>query len=254
MFIDSAARKAFSAVGSVARPVLNRPVEGEGPRFRGGAGGRGYRVDDGFEPAPPSRKRPSDILREYTVAPTEMTKWPKVFGRPVPGAREVTVGEAAMLDDLGWIRAKGVRDLAGRAETEALERFPPQGNSNGHADAFRHAYANALLTRARGEEWTAAFTTAHEGNPASSQLSVAMDLYNNEVGRRIARENPYASDEELADLVQRAVENGEMVVIGKDLKLHYSDTVPVDAAAPANDELPLGTRNAGKEVEPPYTV
>ena len=81
-----------------------------------------------------------------------------------------------------------------------------------------------------------------------------MDLYNNEVGRRIAVENPDASPEELADLVEQAVENGEMMVIGDDLKLHYSDELPRDAAAPSNDRLPSGPRNPGKEVEAPYTV
>lgn len=36
-----------------------------------------------------------------------------------------------------------------------------------------------------------------------------MDLYNNELGRRIATENPEASPEELARLVYEAVEDGE---------------------------------------------
>jgi hypothetical protein len=45
-----------------------------------------------------------------------------------------------------------------------------------------------------------------------------------------------------------------MLVIGQDLKLHYSNEIPRDAAAPANDKLPSGPRNPGKEVEPPYTV
>lgn len=249
MFVDGArVRRGFTAV----RAALQGPAQPEPSPSPGPA--PVAPPQDTFEPAPPKKKSSDELLREYTVAPMEMTKWPKVFGVPVPGAREVTAGEARMLDDLGWIRAKGVRDLAGQAEDTAKERFPAQGTSNGHADAFRHAYANALLTHERGEEWTAAFTTAHEGNPDASPLSVAMDLHNNEVGRRIARENPDASPEQLADLVEQAVDNGEMVVIGKDLKLHYSNEVPRDAAAPSNAELPAGPRNPGKEVEPPYTV
>ncbi|MBL8951893.1 MAG: hypothetical protein JNK82_14010 [Myxococcaceae bacterium] len=248
MFPDIARRVVTSAARTITAKLDNptpQPSPGAAPTRP---------PEDTFEPAPSRKKTSDELLREYTVAPTEMTKWPKVFGIPVPGAREVTEGEAAMLDDLGLLRAQGVRDIAGTAEETANARFPAQGVSNGHADAFRHAYANALLTQERGEEWTAAFTTAHEQNPDSSPLSVAMDLHNNEVGRRIARENPDASPEEMADLIQKAVENGEMVVIGQDLKLHYSNEIPVDAAAPKNDRLPMGPRNPGKEVEPPYTV
>ena len=211
-------------------------------------------TQDVFEPAARPRRNTDEILREYTVAPTAMTRWPNVAGVGLPGSREMTTGEARMLDDLGWIRANGVRNIANHAGEEALRRFPRTGNSNGHADAFRHAYANALLTRERGEQWTAAFTTAHEQNPDSAPLSVAMDLYNNEVGRRIARENPNASREELGNLVQRAIENGEMMVIGNDLRLHYSDELPTNYRAPSNSRLPMGPRNPGKEVEPPYTV
>lgn len=57
-----------------------------------------------------------------------------------------------------------------------------------------------------------------------------MDLYNNEVGRRIAVDNPNASPEELADLVQQAVNNGETVVIRPDGQgLEWSNNIaPVD--------------------------
>jgi hypothetical protein len=167
MFPDivGSARRAYSAVRTVTAK-LDGPTPNPQP---GPAPTRP--VEDTFEPGPTRKKTSDELLREYTVAPTEMTKWPKVFGVPVPGAREVTQGEAAMLDDLGWLRAKGVRDIAGTAEDTAKQRFPPQGSSNGHADAFRHAYANALLTKERGEEWTAAFTTAHEQNPDSTPLS-----------------------------------------------------------------------------------
>lgn len=40
-----------------------------------------------------------------------------------------------------------------------------------------------------------------------------MDLYNNEVGRKIAAANPNATDKELADLVEKALKDGKLLVI-----------------------------------------
>lgn len=54
-----------------------------------------------------------------------------------------------------------------------------------------------------------------------------MDLHNNEVGRRIARENPDADSDELATLVEQAVRDGQTVVISQDGNLGYSDQIPV---------------------------
>ena len=39
-----------------------------------------------------------------------------------------------------------------------------------------------------GEEFTRRFTTAHEATPDNPSAREAMDLHNNEVGRRIAAE------------------------------------------------------------------
>jgi hypothetical protein len=67
-----------------------------------------------------------------------------------------------------------------------------------------------------------------------------MDLYNNEVGRQIAIDNPDASPEELADLVEEAVNNGDTVVIPEGGGLDYSDQVALDEtgepALPAPEE------------------
>ncbi|MCZ4325904.1 hypothetical protein O4H28_06220 [Brachybacterium paraconglomeratum] len=55
-----------------------------------------------------------------------------------------------------------------------------------------------------------------------------MDLYNNQVGRRIAGANPGATDAELADLVEEAIHNGEMVVINSDGELVPSNSIGMD--------------------------
>lgn len=55
---------------------------------------------------------------------------------------------------------------------------------DGRADAFLHAYWNALDTAEIGSVVTEIFTDAHEA--FSSGLSKQMDLYNNEKGREKA--------------------------------------------------------------------
>ena len=87
-------------------------------------------------------------------------------------------------------------DIKERGERRGRQRFPPPDGVreiDNQTDAFRHAYANALMTQKFGEEWTRKFATAHEGRENNYASSEAMDLYNNEIGRQIAVDNPNAS-------------------------------------------------------------
>ena len=61
------------------------------------------------------------------------------------------------------------------------------------------------MTQRFGEQWTRDFTTAHERLPNNPATAEAMDLYNNQIGRQIAVNNPDASPEQLADLVEQLV-------------------------------------------------
>ena len=81
------------------------------------------------------------------------------------------------------------------------------------------------MARRFGTDWAEAYATAHEGLPGNPAVREAMDLYNNEVGRMIQEANPEADEEELADLVQQAVEDGQVLVIDADGNLAWSDTV-----------------------------
>jgi hypothetical protein len=118
---------------------------------------------------------------------------------------------------------KKQRAAAREAITNDLMKSWPR--NDGHNDAFRHAYWNARLTSQFGAEWTKQFTTAHEGSNPGNSTREAMDLYNNEVGRKIALANPKASPQELADLVKAALDKGELVVIGKNGHLAWSNEV-----------------------------
>ncbi len=177
-----------------------------------------------------------ELLAKYQVSPDPdgMTEWPsgalgwmweQLGNKPNP----VTATEAEMLDRLqieqGLLGVKELADIRQDALHRGENVFDGQGVTDGHADAFRHAYWNALMAQRYGEDWAAEFATAHERNPDSHATPVAMDLHNNEVGRRIAMENPDASPDELAALVEQAVRDGEMVVVGQDDKLVRSDQV-----------------------------
>ncbi|WP_344274679.1 DUF6973 domain-containing protein [Actinomadura napierensis] len=197
------------------------------------------------------RRSLADIMKLYQVQkdPKGMTQYPdgwlewvaKRFGHD---PQKVTASEKELLDDLfykegmkGLSKFQHDRDSA----TDGPPRWLPEGRYDGHGDAWRHAYWNALMTRDFGEEWTKKFAISHErtstDNPGPRE---AMDLYNNEVGRQIALRYPDATDEELAAHIRQAVDDGKMVVVGPDGQLNWSDRVPRNQTMPerAVNELP----------------
>lgn len=200
---------------------------------------------------PPSRRDLRQIQRDYQVEEDRMVvQWRPTIGpipvrAPIDHPPNITETEGRLLDRLGLQRGilgqMTFSDIRDQASTTAA-RFvssPPSSVPNfvpadrrrewiendGHRDAFRHAYWNALLTKEFGVRWTQQFTTAHEGLPGNPSTREAMDLSNNEVGRRIASTNPGASNEELANLVMQALRNGELVVIDSGGGLQWSDRV-----------------------------
>lgn len=216
------------------------------------------------QPTAPAPPKPSlgSIERDYQVADEASRSWsPKIFGGipigDLGGSRTLTITEGKLLDrltfDRGFMGLRTFRNIADDAFATADRRSPPQTaippaveakirtlppaeqqaaraawpRNDGHNDAFRHAYWNARLTAEFGEAWTREFTTAHEGSNAGSSTREAMDLYNNEVGRRIAVEHPNASPEELADLVKTALDNGDLVVVDRSGHLAWSNTVAI---------------------------
>lgn len=161
-------------------------------------------------------------LARYQVRPDGTTMWPSgltgwLAEQIGVKKQEVTLAEAAMLDDLGLQRGlaglQRFRDIRQDALHRSENVLGGKGNPDGQADAFRHAYWNALMTQQYGEAWAAEYATSHERNPKSNHIAVAMDLHNNEVGREIARANPNATADQYAGLVEQAVRDGRLVVI-----------------------------------------
>jgi len=184
------------------------------------------------------------VLIEYQIADDELIQWkPQLGGLPFTAfwedAIELTRKEGDLLDDLASARGVfGLNEFKGVA-SEAFEvsedRFPVDptqdphlaANDN-HTDAFRHAYWSARLAQEFGADFATAFTEAHEGSPENVFAErEAMDLYNNSVGIQIAVDNPDASAEGLADLIEDAVDDGDLLVVDSSGNLDYSNQVAV---------------------------
>jgi len=132
--------------------------------------------------------------------------------------------EGKLLDNLtlknGLYGLKKFKDMVDLSYQVSEAHYPlslPEANNNilntwfdndGHKDAFRHAYASALLTKMFGQEWTSQLTTAHEAEYGNYAVKEAMDLYNNKVGISMSIKNPTASKEDLAHIVDRSIKNG----------------------------------------------
>ncbi len=191
------------------------------------------------------------IRREYQVSddPDGLQDWePGGFngwladnfgGDPDPV--RVTASEARLLDDLGPFDLRALNSSRDDAFSVADRRFPSEAETlrnDDHNDAFRHAYWNALMTRNIGEDFAHDYGYAHERVPRNTPNREAMDLYNNTVGQRIAAYNPFASEEELANMVESAVRNGEMVVLDQEGNLVPSNQVQPDQTGHEPDDAP----------------
>lgn len=215
----------------------------------------------------PAKPSLSDIQRNYQVAEDRMANWEPKLGGLIPlgvftGSVRLTATEGAMLDGLtrsrGVIGLRAFEGIKNEAQSVSASRVPPAKVdsmparvaadinklpagirdqvrngwplSDGHTDAFRHAFWNARMTQQFGNEWTTQFATAHEAVDTSvnnSAVREAMDLYNNEVGRKIAADNPNASPAGIADKVKAALDRGELVVVNQSGTLSWSNEVAV---------------------------
>ena len=209
---------------------------------------------------PPPVDPLEEILRKYQVSedPDGTREWEPPWPlNMMTEPKHVTAAEARILDELSPLEMRDMDQIKEAAEVEAKVRFPPQNGVNdtadNHTDAFRHTYWNALMTQRFGEQWTRDFATAHERLPNNPATAEAMDLYNNELGRQIAVDNPDASPEQLADLVEQAVNNGDTVLIAPGgERLAWSDTIVLGeagtttaATVPGLPPMPTGAGPGG---------
>ncbi len=194
------------------------------------------------------RPAPERILDRYQVAEDEIVNWPP-FPASLFKSEKMTRTEADLLNTLSGLKLLDFEDIRDDAGSVAAQNYPgtSEETQDGHQDAFRHTYWNVLLARRYGDTFARKFTSAHEGVPANPAAREAMDLHNNEVGRRIASDNPDADADELAALVRRAVERGDTIVVDRDGKLVYSDGIAEGETGYADEDV---TDPGGKPAEP----
>lgn len=194
----------------------------------------------------------AEVLRKYQTDASEdgATLWPsgellKAIRMTNPGFEPtmMTPEEVSKMVELvgknGPQAIFDVNDMKAEAEKAATDQFP-DSTSDGHGDAFRHTYWNALMTQKYGADWTGDFTTAHEGTGANSPHREAMDLHNNELGRKLAEQHPDATPEEMQKYVRDAIGNGDAIVIGSDQQINWSDKVtPGATKSPSPVDVPL---------------
>lgn len=192
---------------------------------------------------PDGRESLDDVLKNNQVKEDEVIEWSPGFPLNLfTDAKKITATEGRMLDKLGAFQLKDFKDIHDQAFDKADEVFPSTpdaGQNDDHNDAYRHALLSAKLAKRFGPDWAEDYTTAHERLPENPAVREAMDLHNNGVGIQVVRDNPNASDEEIAEKIKEAVENGDTVVVNKQGNLEWSDRVPRgETGHPSNEELP----------------
>ncbi|MBF6231827.1 hypothetical protein IU468_28320 [Nocardia farcinica] len=208
----------------------------------------------------PTDPKLAEILADYQTSPSEdgAQLWPSgslldsirlidpSFQPTLMTEEEVLLLTARAAQPDGIKEVYDFFQIRSEAEEAAKAAYPGEDNpalADGHGDAYRHMYWNALMTQRYGEEWTAQFGTAHEGIGANAPAREAMDLYNNELGRQIAVDNPDASPEELAQIVQQKIDNGEAIVVNSGQQIDWSNRVGVgENVSPPSVDIPLPTK------------
>jgi hypothetical protein len=102
---------------------------------------------------------------------------------------------------LSSARAATTIEVSADAAVQMLPCEASIGFFDGKADALRHAYWNALMTRRTSAAFAELFASAHEAGSSNTPAASAMDLHNNAVGRGLAVRYPSASDAELLVLL-----------------------------------------------------
>ncbi|MCH7691933.1 MAG: hypothetical protein IID50_00670, partial [Proteobacteria bacterium] len=94
------------------------------------------------------------------------------------------------------------------AEQIRKGRFPKAGIGGGAADAFRHIYWSYRMTEDVGPDAAKRFGDAHEITEPTPDGDRLMDLYNNNLGRRLALD-PANKGRPAEDVVLEAIKKGD---------------------------------------------
>ena len=159
------------------------------------------------------------------------TKWDKFLSLSCPEKRWVVTHP--------FIASKAMR-LSEQAKSEANSMlgtpYLDHYSNGGKLDAFRHCYWMALLCMEMNWRKARKLGKAHErGNKRDfkkgaleegylpDKISITMDLWNNEVGIRIGREDTSLSSAAVKENVIKAIQRGECKIIRRDVMGNFLD-------------------------------
>jgi len=116
----------------------------------------------------------------------------------------------------------------------AKAEFPEAHGKNGTANAFRHAYWNALIcfechkwskSRKRIMTWSKLITDKHEELSPNSPLETAMDIHNNRIGRNNFIASNFMTTEEIMETIKSKLQSAQVVDSKKSISLHPLELV-----------------------------
>lgn len=99
-------------------------------------------------------------------------------------------------------------EFADQAEVFAKSIAPQASTWNTELDAIRHCLWSALMARRFGQDFAKACADAHEARGNNVPGELAMDLHNNEVGRRLGATS--YPEPELKNQCVSALKRGEL--------------------------------------------
>lgn len=174
--------------------------------------GRDFQIaEGGLDGTSPSvgASVPNPIRRVH--APTRSKIRVQVLGRALafdPNGK--SEAEFALINPVAMVAINSASAEAKKSTFVLFGRGTPAGNNA--ADAFRHAVWSYKMTRKIGPHLAKSFGDAHEISSPNTPGARLMDLYNNNVGRRLALD-PANKNRDPDDVVLEALRRGELQVV-----------------------------------------
>ena len=197
------------SVGRSARKTGGSAFGDDDPVLAGGSGRE--RPGDGgsAKPAASGHGKPPGVggVAPNLPPPTNDRVVPgdlyRILDYDPDGSSELSEGFSSLYDGaIGWLGSR-----AARRATD-LE-YKGQLKGDNEADAGRHALWHYKMTKAISAEAAKRFGDAHERSGSDTEGSLLMDLYNNEIGRRLALD-PKNSNRRDEDVILEAIRNGRL--------------------------------------------
>ena len=147
------------------------------------------------------------------------------------GSNEARVFNSNVSKGLGALNAAGIASK--RTKDLWKGTF---GYHNDNADAFRHSYWNALMSKNCGYAYAESFANAHEKDYPNVAPETTIDAFNNKVGRDIGVSKRYnlPNAMQISSAIEKdvlsAIKNGRMKrFVGSDLRSNTKNLVKTNS-------------------------